>query len=152
MGISSIEFLNGPTMPKPNATETDSSSTSRDPKGRFLTANNGGPGRPKGSRNKLGEEFLDDLIEEWRASGKKALALCAAREPTQFIKVVANVLPRELLVKALNVNATMDFTNVEDARTFLKAYRFVRDAQPEPLELEHAEDGALLAEWRSADD
>jgi Family of unknown function (DUF5681) len=120
---------------------------------RFKPGQSGNPaGRPKGARSRLGEKFLDDLYDRWEEHGKKALEICALREPATFIKVVANVLPRELLVKALNVNATMDFADVEDARAFLKAYRFVRDAQPEPLELEHAEDGALLAEWRSADD
>jgi hypothetical protein len=121
---------------------------------RFVKGQSGNPkGRPKGARSRLGEKFLDNLYDEWEKSGQKALAICAAREPTQFIKVVANVLPRELLVKALNVNATMDFTDVEDARAFLKAYRYVRDAQPEPLELEHAADGALVAPgWRSAND
>jgi len=142
---------------KTKTTETDSSNTSRDPKGRFLTANNGGPGRPKGSRNKLGEEFLDDLIEEWRANGKKALALCAAREPTQFCKLVSNILPKEVLSMALNVNATLDMSEMERTQGFLAAYRYARDrigAAPfidgEPLA---AEEGALVSEdSRAADD
>jgi hypothetical protein len=137
--------------------EMDSSNAFRDPKGRFLTANNGGPGRPKGSRNKLGEEFLDDLIEEWRANGKKALALCAAREPTQFCKLVSNILPKEVLSMALNVNATLDMSEIEQTHGFLAAYRYARDrigAVPlideEPLE---AKEGASV--WgasRGADD
>ena len=144
-------------MLKPKATETDSSNTSRDPKGRFLTANNGGPGRPKGSRNKLGEEFLDDLIEEWRASGKKALALCAAREPTQFIKVVANILPREVLSMALNVNTSVDLSAIEDAKGFLAAYRYARDRiGGVPLTIREeptAAEGDLVSEAsRAADD
>jgi hypothetical protein len=114
---------------------------------RFKPGQSGNPaGRPKGARSRLGEKFLDDLCDRWEEHGKKALEICALREPATFIKVVANVLPRELLVKALNVNATIDFTNAEDARAFLKAYRYVRDAQLVPLELEHAADGALVEE------
>ena len=109
----------------------ESSSTSRDDHGRFVNGGKAGPGRPRGSRNKLGEEFLDDLIAEWRANGKNALALCAAREPTQFVKIVSNILPKEVLSMALNVNASFDFTEVEDARAFLAAYR---RCQVEPLE------------------
>jgi hypothetical protein len=109
----------------------ESSITSRDDRGRFVNGAKAGPGRPRGSRNKLGEEFLDDLIAEWRANGKKALALCAAREPTQFVKIVSNILPKEVLSMALNVNASFDFTEVEDARAFLAAYR---RCQVEPLE------------------
>ncbi len=122
--------------------------TDRDDKGRFLTGNNGG-GRPKGSRNRLGEEFLDDLIDEWRANGKKALALCAAREPTQFIKVVANILPKEVLSLALNVNADIAPTTVAEARQFLAAYRLCRDAPLEAVPVE----GVLVTEgWRADDD
>ena len=32
----------------------------QDASGRLLPDNNGGPGRPKGSRNKLGEAFVTD--------------------------------------------------------------------------------------------
>jgi hypothetical protein len=87
------------------------------------------------------------LIDEWRANGKNALALCAAREPTQFVKIVSNILPKEVLSMALNVSATVDFSEVEDARAFLRAYRF---CQTEPIP---AEEGQLIAEdWRHDDD
>jgi hypothetical protein len=138
-------------MPKPKDTETDSSNTSRDPKGRFLTANNGGPGRPKGSRNKLGEEFLDDLIEAWRANGKKALALCAAREPTQFCKLVSNILPREIVSTALSLTAKVDLSAMEEAEGFLAAYRYARDrigAAP----IEAIEEGTVVTHWRADDE
>jgi hypothetical protein len=111
-------------------------------------ANKGGPGRPKGSRNKLGEEFLDDLIEEWRASGKKALALCAAREPTQFCKLVSNILPKEVLSMALNVNATTTFSDRQEAKAFLAAFRV---CQTEPIE--DVVEGQLVPEgWNHDDD
>ncbi|MGO4449093.1 hypothetical protein AB4Y96_09210 [Phyllobacterium sp. TAF24] len=29
----------------------------------------GNPGRPEGSRNKLGEQFLSDLLASWEANG-----------------------------------------------------------------------------------
>ena len=37
----------------------------QDEKGRFVPGNNGGAGRPKGSRNLLGEAFIADLYEHW---------------------------------------------------------------------------------------
>ena len=95
---------------------------------RFKPGQSGNPaGRPRGSRNKLGEEFLDDLIDEWRVRGKQALQLCATREPTQFCKIVANILPKEVLSMALNVNTTLDPSEIENAKGFLAAYRYARD-------------------------
>lgn len=137
---------------------SEESNTSRDDRGRFVNGGKAGPGRPRGSRNKLGEEFLDDLIYEWRANGKKALALCAAREPTQFVKIVSNILPKEVLSMALNVNATIDMGEIEQAQGFLAAYRFARDrigavpiATAEPLDDTIDESAAVAEGWRSND-
>jgi hypothetical protein len=117
---------------------------------RFKPGQSGNPaGRPRGARSRLGERFLDNLYDEWERSGPKALAICATRQPDVFIKVVANVLPRELLVRALNVNASVDFTDIEDARQFLKAYRYVRDSKPELI---HVEEGSVLIAGCRADD
>jgi len=63
--------------------------------GRFLTGNNGGPGRPKGSRNKLSEDFLANLHEAWEKHGKQAIEKVAEARPDIFLKVVASVLPKE---------------------------------------------------------
>ena len=122
----------------------------RDDKGRFLTGNNGG-GRKKGSRARLGEDFLADLHDAWSAHGEAALIKCATNEPTAFVKVVANVLPREVLLKALNVNATVDLSTMEDTKGFLEAYRYARDRIGAPLD--HIEEGAVVSEaWRVDND
>lgn len=127
----------------------NNSATSRDEKGRFLTGNSGG-GRPKGSRNKIGERFLDDLLEAWEARGPEALAACATKEPAQFCKIVANILPKEVLLTALNVNAKFDLTDMEDAQGFFEAYRYARQrigAEPPLIEL----DTEAEAAWRMDD-
>jgi hypothetical protein len=125
----------------------------RDPEtGRFLTGNSGNGGRKKGSRARLGEDFLADLHDAWSAHGEAALIKCATNEPTAFVKVVANVLPREVLLKALNVNATVDLSTMEETKGFLEAYRYARDrigATP----LDHIEEGAVVSEaWRVDND
>ena len=48
----------------------------RDPEtGRYLTGNSGG-GRPKGSRNKLGEQFLEALTQDFTEHGQQAIVAC----------------------------------------------------------------------------
>jgi hypothetical protein len=46
----------------------------RDPEtGRFVSGNNGGPGRQRGSRNKLGEAFVADVYAKWQEHGAQTL-------------------------------------------------------------------------------
>ena len=53
-------------------------------------------GRPKGSRNKLSEQFFRDLCDVWEAFGKPALMAMAWTHPVEFVRLVASLIPREL--------------------------------------------------------
>jgi hypothetical protein len=75
--------------------------------GRFLTGNIGG-GRPKGSRNRLGEQFLEALSHDFTAHGQQAIVACREEKPTEYLKVVANLLPKELLVRKDPVDEMSD--------------------------------------------
>jgi Family of unknown function (DUF5681) len=52
-------------------------------------------GRPKGSRNKLSEEFFRDLCDVWQAFGKPALETMAMLYPAEFVRLVASLMPKE---------------------------------------------------------
>ena len=55
-------------------------------------------GRPKGSRNKLGEAFLDELFQDFTAHGPAAIVRCREENPAVYLKIIASLLPRQLNV------------------------------------------------------
>lgn len=108
--------------------------------GRFLPGNTGFGGRPKGSRNKLGEKFLEDLQELWASDGKTVLREARAEKPMEFAKMVAGLLPSELLVRKAPLG---DMTEAEIDERLDALERFIADARngaatPRPT---HTEEG-----------
>lgn len=53
-------------------------------------------GRPKGSRNKLGEAFIQALHDDFEAHGVETIAKVREQKPDQYLKVVAAVIPQEV--------------------------------------------------------
>ena len=92
--------------------------TGQDRRGRFLPGNKIAKGR-RGSRNKLGEKFLDALLAEWRRSGKRALEKASGDDPVAFCKMIANLLPKEI-AQSISINENMHLS-IEVAR-FDQAY------------------------------
>ncbi|WP_375413077.1 hypothetical protein [uncultured Bradyrhizobium sp.] len=62
----------------------------------------GNPGRPKGSRNKLGEDFIAALHDDFEKHGIAAIVAVRQDKPEAYIKVIASILPRELKVTTEN--------------------------------------------------
>lgn len=87
--------------------ESDRPKPEKDDKGRFVTGNIGG-GRGKGSRNKLGEAFLADMLADWEEHGIATIIQVREEKPDQYLRVVAGVLPKEM---NLRVN---DFDDLSD--------------------------------------
>ena len=75
--------------------------------GRFLTGNIGG-GRSKGSRNKLGEAFLEDMLHAWESRGPEAIQAVINTKPEAFLKVVAMLMPKEMNVNVNNLEQMTD--------------------------------------------
>lgn len=67
-----------------------------------------GKGRPKGSRNKLSESFISDLVNEWREHGAEVLRIVRMEEPATLLKVVASVIPKEI---EITPNALAELTD-----------------------------------------
>ncbi len=70
----------------------------------------GNPGRPKGSKNKLCEDFLGDMQEAWKEHGKDAIKEMATKEPGRFVATVASLVPKDMNV---NINPMADLTDDE---------------------------------------
>jgi hypothetical protein len=69
----------------------------RDPEtGRFVSGNDGGPGRQRGSRNKLGEAFIADVYASWKKHGAETLEQMRRDDPAAYVRLVANILPDRL--------------------------------------------------------
>lgn len=79
----------------------------KDEKGRFVTGNIGG-GRPKGARNKLGEEFLQDMLADWKENGAAAITAARLENPLGYVKVTASILPRELNLRVSEFDELTD--------------------------------------------
>jgi hypothetical protein len=83
------------------AAAADSDSTERKHSQRGLIpwkrGESGNPkGRPKGSRNKLSEEFLADVHASWQVWGRPALMTAAITDPVNYVRMVASLMPREI--------------------------------------------------------
>ena len=66
--------------------------------GRFLAGNSGNGWRLKGSRNKLGEAFIADVYAIWQANGAESLEELRQKDVAAFVRIVAGILPKELVV------------------------------------------------------
>lgn len=70
---------------------------------KFKPGQSGNPaGRPKGSRNKLGEDFIRALQEDFEACGKEAVERVRTEKPDAYLKVIASILPKQAEIKIDN--------------------------------------------------
>lgn len=85
----------------------------QDAKGRFLPGNNGGGGRPLGSRNKLGEDFIAALHADFQDNGAAVIQTVRTEKPDQYLKVIAAVIPKEFHVRDVSLEDMSDDELVE---------------------------------------
>jgi len=80
----------------------------RDARGRFLPGNPGGPGRPRGSRNRI-TVLLDAFARAVDQDGGEAFIVeFARRHPVRFQRIVAQVVPGSIAVTAGGTERAVD--------------------------------------------
>jgi hypothetical protein len=55
-------------------------------------------GKPKGTRNKLSEDFIAAMHEDFEDNGKDAIAKVREKMPHRYLQIIASLLPKELKV------------------------------------------------------
>ena len=90
-------------------------------------------GRPKGSRNKLGEAFLADMHDKWLEHGSDVIQRVIDDKPEVFLKVVASLIPKELKVS----NDVRDMTEEEIIAELRELHKTVGHLFEDPETTQH---------------
>jgi hypothetical protein len=94
----------------------------------FQPGNAGGPGRPRGARNKLASKFLAALAEDFEAHGADAIKIARMRDPIRYVAIIASLMPKELTVEHSQIGELSD----EEISALLAYVRELRAKLIEP--------------------
>ena len=70
----------------------------------------GNPGKPKGARHKLTEDFVKAMHDSFVAHGPETIEAVRVEKPDQYLKVIASLVPKDV---NLNVSNTDELTDAE---------------------------------------
>lgn len=81
--------------------ESTAKKSTKKPRGKpFQKGVSGNPqGRPKGSRNRLSEDFIESLTEDFILNGKAAIRRVRTDKPDAYLRLVSDVVPKDFNLK-----------------------------------------------------
>jgi len=86
----------------------------RDPvTGQFLKGTAPGPGRPKGSKDRLNVQVIETLEKLWASRGAEIIDQLAAEKPEVVASLIARLIPQELATQAITGSEEKVQTNQE---------------------------------------
>jgi len=78
-------------------------------------------GRQVGSRNKLGEAFIEALRDDFEQHGVAAVQKVRDEKPDQYLKVIASLMPKELTLNVGDAYSEMTDDELIDRLARLQA-------------------------------
>lgn len=95
-------------------------------------------GRPKGSRSKLSEAVILDILADWEVAGPSAIQACRLDNPGVYLRVVASLIPKEFKFNpgTTELDAILEQLNPEQLAQFhgaLAAYSDAAQSQPRQI-------------------
>jgi hypothetical protein len=81
-------------------------------------------GKPVAARNRLQGAFLKALADDFEAEGKRAIERCRNETPAQYLRVIAQLMPREL-----EISRPLDDFSDDELTAALLAARAILAAQ-----------------------
>ena len=116
----------------------------RDPvTGQFLKGTAPGPGRPKGSKDRLNVQVIDTLERLWASRGAEIMDQLAAEKPEVLASLVSRLIPQQLAAEAITGEADKVQGNQEvTVRVITEQKQDVLPPREVVGELMHDDDGA----------
>lgn len=65
-------------------------------------------GRPKGSKNKLSEDFIGALCKDFETHGEAVIENVRTEKPADYLKIIASIVPKELTINAPTLDEMSD--------------------------------------------
>ena len=112
--------------------------------------NGNAAGRPLGGKNKLSESFLEELTKSFAKHGKDAIDRVLEDSPVQYLKIVANLVPREFLLEITQEEKIQFVINASptlSTQEWLEQHDLL-NPNPEPAMLENISPDQLIDQYK----